>query len=82
LLHSKYEGTAFKKLALDIGFHLWIRLTRENWRAKLVSLLLAITGWYLTYSFLRKSLGTGFAAFWSPARISASRFEVKRHWTR
>ena len=47
LQHSEYEATGLEKLAAILISILWTRLTLENWRAKLVSLGLAIMVWYL-----------------------------------
>ena len=44
---------------------LWTKLTLENWRAKLVSLLLAIAVWYL----IKKNVETTPAVSEKPTRM-------------
>jgi hypothetical protein len=54
LLHSNYEETDLEKLGPTLLSVLRARLTLENWRAKLMSVLLATTLWYL----IKKNVAT------------------------
>src|SRR5437588_5374722 len=71
LLHSNYEGTDLEELARDIGFRLWTRLTLENWRAKLISLLLATTVWYLIKKNIETTPSPSGKSF--PERVTETR---------
>ena len=62
-MHSNYEKSDPEKLACEVDLRPVHEVTLENWRAKLISLLLAIMVWYL----IKKNVATSPMPFERPS---------------